>query len=1533
MCKELIPIDSEHKRPCESRTMKQTSNVCDVSRIDQFLRQQLNKKQHEQFENHLETCRDCRQQLEAATASADVWRGVRESLGSSDFGPDFLDDGGVLSDSHLSSSLSNDDRTGLEISRNSVMRWLAPSDNDRMLGRIGGYEVVGIIGTSSMAVVLKAFDQALNRNVAIKLLAPWLHTNGAARKRFSREAQAAAAVVHENVIEIHCVSAANDLPYLVMPFVSGPSLQRRLNEQGSLQVAEVLRIGMQAAYGLAAAHSQGLVHRDVKPSNILLADGTERVKLTDFGLARAADDASLTRSGIIAGTPQYMSPEQVRGQNVDQRSDLFSLGSVLYAMCTGRPPFRAETSYGVMRQVTDRTPRSVREVNSNIPEWLCGIISRLMAKQPDARFESASAVATVLEQCLAHVHQPTVVNLPDEVKTKSRSGSHLRSRLMAVVACLLAGLSFAGVLVWMNQGADQSANRTKTSPDSRESAAVSTTNSSPINNVAIQTDMYERIHNFANLTTGNRGKIAISPDGKTFALANGNPTMTMLDSNRVDLKGWQATLQIFDCETGEEIRSISLLSNDESEVVNGDNPVRYIQVEAVKYSPDGRTIAVGTNVGQVKLFELNSGELVHTLDDETSRLADEKTPDSWDGLKRALGNVKAIAFSPDGEQLATIGGSFADFSERFDRVERMGFRGTAAGRLKLWNVETGELQHDLEGHNDFANDVVYSPDGQTLASAGRWSTELERFGQGVIIWNPASGTMRNYIRISADGGVHSIQFTSDSQQLLAGTMRFGDGDERSGSVSLHDVSNGQTRWLVTVPGWANSIGVMPDGLRLAVLCGGSAIRFLEVKDGTTINEFKANEDSPRPKWNDLASASTGGKFVIATVEQKNIGVEVWSAKADSEGSAGDEGPPANSTPAPLSEESTNRFVTIATPAEVRLLACSEDGQLIAILNQKDEEDPTIDVYNTAGELLHSVMTFTEDEKTALGSSRNPASSIRSIAVSGESRLVAVGNTLGQVKLYDTATGSLVRSLDDSVKRSATATADNLKEIHRAHRNVASVSFSTDGKRLVTCGESLDQTGGSIKVWNTESGEILLDLAGHTKVADAKLASDASILVSSGSWVSPEGSESGAIVWDSGSGQQIQKMKTGVGSQDLGAIAISSDNNWIAVNSKKSVTVLKRVDGIVLWERDYASIGNTFEYHGGWVALIDNAKLTYVDDAGGILTRVVYADSEKGSRRNVFAMSKNGDVQVLGGVDENGKGIVNILDSSNDRNAPSDTPQDKPHNENTDKSEPSNSFNDLDDATIQGLLNGKWRLISQVVDGKPRKNVFDRYLLEFKDDTVLIEFIKKGESYVSKKVGPSTVTLNNAAVPSEMDWEGEGISVKSVYQFISSNELVIANREDPEASRPSKVEFELEGMRQSPHIAWTFVRANDWWTIDQPYLNLPLTYPEAAKQEVQDILRSPDLQFIKGHAQVRTTNLVYRSQTIPLNMLISKLSRCPDFKVHVTFKKAESTHILHGFDFAVVQFSDETKVNVIINVNSQNIDIERLSLPEVVSSSE
>ena len=300
---------------------------------------------------------------------------------------------------------------------------LGPTDDPHMLGRIGTYEIIGILGRGGMGVVFKGFDGALNRYVAIKMLLPHLAASGAARKRFAREAQAAAAVVHDHVMAIHSVAEWQGVPYLVMPYGRGVSLQKRLSDKGPLEVREILRIGMQTAAGLAAAHAQGLVHRDVKPANILLADDVERVTLTDFGLARAVDDASLTRIGVLAGTPQYMSPEQARAKAVDARSDLFSLGSVLYAMCTGRSPFRADSSYGVLRLITDDEPTPIREINPEIPEWLCGIVSRLMAKRPEERFSSASEVAELLESCLAHVQQPTAVALPSVVvKAKSDVG-------------------------------------------------------------------------------------------------------------------------------------------------------------------------------------------------------------------------------------------------------------------------------------------------------------------------------------------------------------------------------------------------------------------------------------------------------------------------------------------------------------------------------------------------------------------------------------------------------------------------------------------------------------------------------------------------------------------------------------------------------------------------------------------------------------------------------------------------------------------------------------------------------------------------------------------------------------------------------------------------------------------------------------------------------------------------------------------------------------------------------------------------------
>ncbi len=369
--------------------MELPANHCDPNQLQQLAEGCLPAEELDSLEVHLRSCSQCQSTLDQL-ADANPWLGaVRRYL-----------TGETAAYSETDSSTD----AALDI--------LAPSDWPDSLGRIGPYEVKALLGRGGMAVVFKAVDPALNRTIAIKVLGAHLASCGAARQRFLREAKAAAAVVHEHVVAVHHVDETRGLPYLVMEYVPGGSLQERLDRQGPLALPEILRIGMQVAAGLAAAHAQGLVHRDVKPANILLENGMERARLTDFGLARAVSDAALTQSGIVAGTPQYMAPEQARGEAVDHRADLFSLGSTLYAMCTGYPPFRAESAVAVLRRISDEEPRSVRELNAEVPAWFAAILTKLHAKDPTQRYQSAAEVSELLGRCLTHLQQPLTASLP-----------------------------------------------------------------------------------------------------------------------------------------------------------------------------------------------------------------------------------------------------------------------------------------------------------------------------------------------------------------------------------------------------------------------------------------------------------------------------------------------------------------------------------------------------------------------------------------------------------------------------------------------------------------------------------------------------------------------------------------------------------------------------------------------------------------------------------------------------------------------------------------------------------------------------------------------------------------------------------------------------------------------------------------------------------------------------------------------------------------------------------------------------------------
>ena len=343
---------------------------------------------------HLERCETCQNALQEIVADGDFWKSAAEELSNDEAAGPGLE---RIVEELQQQSPEDAEEMGEAIELK--LSFIDPPTEPGTIGRLKHYDILRVAGRGGMGIVLKAFDRTLRRVVAVKMLAPHLAGNGQARQRFVREGRAAAGICHEHVVTIHAVEETP--PFIVMQYVKGETLEARIHRNGSLEVREAIRIAKQIAQGLAAAHTQGVMHRDIKPANILLENGVARVRITDFGLARAVDDASLTQSGVVAGTPQYMAPEQANGDAVDERADLFSLGSVLYTMLAGHAPFRATTTMGVLKRLCDNTARPIREINPEVPDWLVVMINRLHAKRPADRYQSAQEVADMLERGLA----------------------------------------------------------------------------------------------------------------------------------------------------------------------------------------------------------------------------------------------------------------------------------------------------------------------------------------------------------------------------------------------------------------------------------------------------------------------------------------------------------------------------------------------------------------------------------------------------------------------------------------------------------------------------------------------------------------------------------------------------------------------------------------------------------------------------------------------------------------------------------------------------------------------------------------------------------------------------------------------------------------------------------------------------------------------------------------------------------------------------------------------------------------------------
>ena len=800
-------------------------------RLRQLLENELSAQEWSVLEDHVTHCASCRGTMDAAAEDGQWQQEVRDALGD-----DQRADGWVGQLDSAVEDVPGEDDDSLRRLR----ELLGPTDDPRMLGRIGPYEIAGILGRGGMGVVFKGFDPALNRYMAIKMLLPHLATSAAARKRFAREARAAAAVVNDHVMAIHGVAEWQGMPYLVMPYARGVSLQRRLDDKGPLSVTEILRIGMQAAAGLAAAHAQGLVHRDVKPANILLADGVERVTLTDFGLARAVDDISLTRVGVLAGTPPFMSPEQARGQAVDARSDLFSLGSVLYAMCTGQPPFRADSSYGVLRLVTDHEPCPIREMNTDIPEWLCAIVGKLMAKHRDERFASAGEVAELLKLCLAHLQQPVAVH------ESSPPGRAPRTDVPLGVEAMVFRLL----------GKDP-AERCQSAAEITELREDNGPNPDLPDMCPALPWLLRRPQEIAN-RSGAGGMPATFPYSWMLVVAGVLALVSGLALWFIGVEGSRGTLsgtlvELPDVEISEGVWTLAFSPDGKRLVIGGGSPNKPGQfqiwdvaggqplvarwahrgVRAVAYSPDGNVLATGHWGGDIKLRDPLTGI-------EQTRLTGHAS------------GVNCLAFSADGALLASAGLDgkvrFWDVKARREGPKFLQLRGVVFsvaffhdghtlatsgddGVARIWNLDTRKERVVLQGHTaKQVEALAVSPDDQVVAT-GSWDGTVK-------LWDPQTGKATATLQ-HEEGWVLAVAFSPNGRLLASAGA--------DGMVRIWDLASRTLLKSIRQHGWfARAVAFSPDGKLLASGSEDKTARLWDVAAGEDVATFSVDRGEPSP---------------------------------------------------------------------------------------------------------------------------------------------------------------------------------------------------------------------------------------------------------------------------------------------------------------------------------------------------------------------------------------------------------------------------------------------------------------------------------------------------------------------------------------------------------------------------------------------------------------------------------------------------------------------------------------------------------------
>jgi WD40 repeat protein/serine/threonine protein kinase len=927
--------------------------------------------------------------------------------------------------------------------------FLAPAQAPDEIGRLGPYRVLQVLGAGGMGVVFKAEDPQLQRLVALKAMLPGLATSGSAKQRFLREARAAAALKHDHIVTIHQVGEDRGAPFLAMEFLEGEPLDKLLERERTLPLAEVLRIGREIADGLHAAHERGLTHRDIKPANVWLEGKRARVKILDFGLARgSADDAQLTQQGAIVGTPAYMAPEQAQGKSIGPRCDLFSLGCVLYRMATGEPPFRGTDTISTLLAVATENPMPPQELEPRLPPALSKLIMSLLAKEPDDRPASAQVVVETLDRIARKPGSPSApTRTAPRPKRGKPQGRSWRWAAVAGTAVVVLGLGTwllmatvfkvkvktstceALVVLEIDQpGAEVLVDGTKMTvnvPGDNKPIEIKVEPGG--HKLRISKEGFEAVTRDVELNLGKSPpiRVALAPlKPPTTEAAGGpaippSPALEAMRRENISPEGLAAA------GGGDPSKAPKSLVG----VLGEPAPVHTAQVGRMAFSTDGRWLASASHDGTVILWEVATARaqrvfrghtravngvafstdgrtLITASDDGTVKIWATDKDTEPKTLNPDLGEIKSLAASPDGRFVAAGGSN---------------------GTLKLSKRGEWDKPVTVAKVPVLVTSIAFSPDGEFLA-AGWDERRPEPEKSAIRVYKTADNSLVHTLPAHV-GGVNTVAISRDGK-LLASTGN-------DGKVKLWELPSGKP-----VPGEAGAF----YGVSVAFSADGKSLAWGN-RDGVRIADipFRTGQD---PKhvvqgwgWYWGLAFSPDGKVVAVGDDWGTVNFydpTTWQLvnkdivqRGHRDAILGVSVSPDGHTVLTSGHDRTLRRWDLDRPRENQILDStlphapgvkySPDGKTIAEWNIFTP--PTI--YDASGKQRYKILIETH-----------------ACAWSPDSKILAIACRDGQTHLWDVA--------------------DNKDVYHVA--GGSNVAFSADGKFFAVANETK-----TVKVWNVESG--------------------------------------------------------------------------------------------------------------------------------------------------------------------------------------------------------------------------------------------------------------------------------------------------------------------------------------------------------------------------------------------------------------------------------------------------------------------------------